>query len=312
MFCKKCGNELSEGDAFCHECGARPPEDDNASGRSDTDRKNLPDYVKEYDPHRQDTAGGNSGDGIVRLGVGGKPAKPEEPTGFVNPLRNSVKTIFRDDEPVAAAGVRPPEIPTVLPAKKAPDIPNVLPAKKAPEIPSVLPAKKAPDIPNVLPAKKAPDTAPSDNATGTPPGSGEPTGFVNPLRNSEQDIHWGSDGDRNLNSTGGFYGDESEIESNMGMAIAVTVFGALCCSNCITIILGIVAIIFASQVERNLKTGNYLAAKKNSDTAKLLCWIAIALLALNLILGLVSALIQMVMAFTSTSAPGTMPFGPTP
>ena len=88
---------------------------------------------------------------------------------------------------------------------------------------------------NELPAKKAPDTAPSDNATGTPPGSGEPTGFVNPLRNSEQDIHWGSDGDRNLNSTGGFYGDESEIESNMGMAIAVTVFGALCCSNCITI-----------------------------------------------------------------------------
>ena len=108
----------------------------------------------------------------------------------------------------------------------------------------------------------------------------EPSGFVNPLKEAGRDIHWGSDGDRNQQAE-----DVGEIDSHMGFAIFVTVLG-LC--NCLNLVLGITAIVFASQVQKYIEEGNFEQARKSSNTAKILCWISLGLMLLGLLMSLVS------------------------
>ena len=96
-----------------------------------------------------------------------------------------------------------------------------------------------------------------------------PTGFVNPLKDSGQNIHWGSDGDRNETQNAGFADDPSEIESHLGFAV----FTLLCCCQPTSIL----AILFAVLVSQEVKKGNYEQAQKYSNLAKLFCWISIGL-----------------------------------
>ena len=71
----------------------------------------------------------------------------------------------------------------------------------------------------------------------------------------------------------------------MGFAIFVTVLG-LC--NCLNLVLGITAIVFASQVQKYIEEGNFEQARKSSNTAKILCWISLGLMLLGLLMSLVS------------------------
>lgn len=191
----------------------------------------------------------DSGDGIVRVNVDGGPDAPrKEPTGFVNPLKNSGKTVFRDEQADAN--------PSAATERTVPDATVV----NEPEIrrPAPQTVQPAPDAPVV--------NEPEVTADGQPEGE---TGFVNPLKKTGQDIRWGSDGDRNEPVNPGDDGDPSEIDSNMGFAI----FTLLCCCQPSSI----VAIIFAAMVSREVQKGDFEKARKYSNLAKIFCWISIGL-----------------------------------
>jgi len=293
MFCKNCGRQLSDDESFCPGCGTKRAADTFGDGRSSSDMKNLPNYAKESDLHQSghaidsdrkkfslsddssqkkfslsgqskfslsdsgrnkfslsDSSRKDAGDGIVRISANREPpAPPKAPTGFVNPLKDSGKTVFKSDneEKTAAA-----------PAQKA------VSAGPAPTPKQEQPAQAGQS------AQAAAQKAAPREPDAVLDGDGERTGFVNPLKNSDQNIHWGSDGDRNETKNGKeFSGDPGEINSHMGFAI----FSTLCC--CLPT--GIVAIVFAAQVSKHIKDGNYEQAQKSADTAQMLCWISVIL-----------------------------------
>ena len=283
MFCKNCGRQIPDNAAFCPACGTKRSGGDTfGESKSGRDIKNLPSYAKENDLNRSGDAidsdrvkfslsdsgqkkfslsdkgqqkfslsgqkkfslsdkGKESGDGIVRISANRESvAPPKAPTGFVNPLKDSGKTVFHD-EPAANTEKAEPERP----------------AASAPECPE---------------AQEAQEAYVHDNgvAGNTPGGeTGEKTGFVNPLKDSGQDIHWGSDGDRSEMKNAEVVGDPSEIDSHMGFAI----FTLLCCCQPTSIL----AIIFAIMVTQEVKKGNYEQAQKYSSLVNIFCWISIGL-----------------------------------
>lgn len=255
MFCKNCNRQIPDDAAFCPECGTKRPGGDafydEQSGR---DIKDLPDYAKGKDVYgntidsNRDKSGpaGRDDGGIVRISASTEPAAP---TGFVNPLKNSGKTVFHDS----------PEGNT---------------------------AEGSAQTAQAEPGQTAVPIAAGNGPAA--PESGNPTGFVNPLKDSDQAIHLGSDGDRNEANAGGFNGDPSEIESHLAFAIFVT----LCC--CLP--LGIVAIVFASQVSSHIRTGNYEEAQKCSERALLFCWISLGVgLFCNIASSVVNTILPLIM-----------------
>ena len=235
----------------------------------------------------------DDGGGIVRISAGKKPdAPPKEPTGFVNPLKNSGGTVFRSDpardeaarnmsadaarqKPETAPGPDNPVRPVASPAT-----PPVAPAFQNVPTPGVS-AQEKPDAGFSRPAQTASPANPPGDTGG---GNADPTGFVNPLKGSDQNIHWGSDGDRNTKT-----GDFGEIPSHMGFAILMTVLGGC---DCISLILGIIAIVFASKVSEHVRNGNYEEAKRSSSTALTLCWISLGIKIFFLVGGSLAELIQ--------------------
>ena len=312
MFCKNCGRQIPDDAAFCPECGSkRSGGDAYGDRRSSASIKDLPSYAKEKDMNRsdlvvdtnrekfslsgdsgkkkfslagqnkfslsgfgqkkfslQDKSGDDNGDGIVRLRTGREPdAPPAEPTGFVNPLKNSGKTVFKSDPVMdgANASVKP-----AYPGPAAPE-PPPSPAAPEPENATVDQENETVDQENETEFNRPVQDAAANASAGGIPGEApeEPTGFVNPLKGSDQIIHWGSDGDRNTK-----VGDIGEINSHMGFAIVMTILGGC---DCISLVLGIIAIVFASKVSAHVQNGNYEEAKKCSDTALTLCWISLGL-----------------------------------
>jgi len=218
----------------------------------------------------------DSGGDIVRVNVNsGADAPRKEPAGFVNPLKNTGKTVFLDEQPDAK--------PSAAPERTAPDAPVV----NEPEIrrPSPKTVRPAPDA-------DAPVVNEPEKTDGQPVGE---TGFVNPLKKTGQDIRWGSDGDRNEPVNPGGDGDPSEIESHMGFAI----FTLLCCCQPSSIL----AIIFAAMVSQEVKKGNFEQAQKYSNLAKFFCWVSIIL---SLFCGGISAftdLAEQIVSLKGAAAP---------
>jgi len=70
--------------------------------------------------------------------------------------------------------------------------------------------------------------------------------------------------------------------NNMTLAIVATVLG-LCSPCCIGLILGIVAIVMATQVKTKYESGDMAGADSSAKNAKILSYIAIGLMILNLI-----------------------------
>ena len=236
----------------------------------------------------------DDGGGIVRLSAGKKPdAPPKEPTGFVNPLKSSGGTVFRSDparneadgksiadtvpvKPVTTAG---PENAIRTDAAPAASPPPVMPPPKviSPSSGSSEREKTGSDF-----SRPSQDASPGYPPEGHGSGEAEPTGFVNPLKSSDQNIQWGSDGDRNVSEAGNI----GKIDSHMGFAIAMT---ALCfCDCCISLPVDIIAIVFASRVAVHAQNGNYEQAKKCSDTALILCWVSLAIKVLIMFIFLLS------------------------
>lgn len=70
--------------------------------------------------------------------------------------------------------------------------------------------------------------------------------------------------------------------NNMTLAIIATVLG-LCSPCCIGLILGIIAIVLSSQVNTKFESGDFGGALSSAKNSKTLSFIALGLLALNLI-----------------------------
>ncbi len=293
MFCKNCGRQIPDEAAFCPACGTkRSGGGSYGDERSGRDIKDLPNYAKENDLYRSESAvdsgrkkfrlsdsgqkkfslsdqgqkkfslsdrdsgqkkfslSGKDDGGIVRISASREPAAPpKEPTGFVNPLKDSGKTVFHD-----------------APAWNAADKDISANSEASAPTAATAPEQSEPQAERV--DAVVIDT-PDDGTESVSGESGERTGFVNPLKDSGQDIHWGSDGDRNETKNDGFSGDPAEIDSHMGFAI----FCTLCC--CLPT--GIAAIVFASQVSKHIENGDYEAARKSANNAQLFCWISIGI-----------------------------------
>ena len=291
MFCKNCGRQIPDNAAFCPACGTKRSDGDTfGETKSGRDIKNLPSYAKENDLNRSGDVidsdrgkfslsgsgqkkfslsdsgqkkftlsgsgqkkfslsdkDGDSGDGIVRITSNRESAAlPKAPTGFVNPLKDSGKTVFHDNPAANAAKAEPEQSAASAPGRPI--------ATERPE------------------AQAAQETYVHDNgAAGNTPGgeTGEKNGFVNPLKGSDQNIHWGSDGDRSEMKNAEGVGDPSEIDSHMGFAI----FTLICCCQPTSIL----AIIFAIMVSQEVKKGNYEQAQKYSNLVNIFCWISIGL-----------------------------------
>ena len=284
MFCKNCGRQIPDEAAFCPACGTkRSGGGTYGDDRSGRDIKNLPNYAKENDLYRSGSAvdtkrdkfslsdsgqkkfslsdsgqkkfslsdkdsgqkkfslSGKDDGGIVRISANREPTPPpENPTGFVNPLKGSGRTVFHDE----------PEKDTAAQSAAAAPQPAAAQEESAPHVERV-------------------EAVVLEKSDGDAGNAAEGTGFVNPLKDSGQEIRWGSDGDRNETKNDGFSGDPSEIDSHMGFAI----FCTLCC--CLPT--GIAAIVFASQVSKHIQNGDYEAARKSANNAQLFCWISIVI-----------------------------------
>lgn len=77
--------------------------------------------------------------------------------------------------------------------------------------------------------------------------------------------------------------------NNMPLAIIGTILG-LCSPCCIGLILGIVSIVFSSQVETKYLAGDYAGAESSAKNAKILAFIAIGLFFLNILLVIIQIL----------------------
>ena len=300
MFCKNCGRQIPDNAAFCPACGTKRSGGDSfGEEKSGRDIKNLPSYAKESDLNRSGDAidtnrqgfnlsdsgkkkfslsdsgqkrfslsgGGNkfslsekgrgSGDDIVRISANREPATPpKNPTGFVNPLKDSGKTVFHDGPAENTSSNTPGGSVSAQPAASAPEA-------------SAATAQDATQAAQAAAVVLDKDT--EENTTGgqVGGGTGEATGFVNPLKDSGQQIHWGSDGDRSELKHAEGVGDPTEIDSHMGFAI----FTLICCCQPTSIL----AIIFAIMVNQEVKKGNYEQAQKYSNLVNIFCWISIGL-----------------------------------
>ena len=79
-------------------------------------------------------------------------------------------------------------------------------------------------------------------------------------------------------------GAQEKIDSGMNYAIIITVLAVFNCGSFINLALGIVAIVFASQVDQNLLAGNREKAEECAHTAKTLCMVAACVIAVQVIL----------------------------
>ncbi len=102
------------------------------------------------------------------------------------------------------------------------------------------------------------------NIPNTPPA---PEQFSNPVNSS-------------FNQSFGNNNMPPRPDNYMVLAIVATVVGA--CS-CLPLILGVVAIIFASQVESKYRLGDYIGAESSSKNSKLLSIISLVVSAVSII-----------------------------
>lgn len=310
-FCPGCGTKRSDGDT-------------SADERSSADIRNLPNYAREIDrsghavdsdrkkfslsdPDRKKFSLSDSGrdkfslsdsgrdkfslsdksrkgddGGIVRLTTGREPAAPKkepaappkepaappklssaqekgpaappkESAGFVNPLKDAGGTVFRSGSAPNSTAIDQAKDKTTTSAN---DTTAGHPAS------FVRPERTAPREPDaVLEEDKAPG------------------GFVNPLKDAGLDIRLGRDGDRNQPAE-----DLGEINPPyLKFATVMVVLSCTCC-NPVTLILGIIAVVFALQTASSFRFGQYGIAAQKAMVARVLCWIAFGLLAVWILL----------------------------
>ena len=74
------------------------------------------------------------------------------------------------------------------------------------------------------------------------------------------------------------------IDSCMNYAIAITILAAFNCGFPFNLVLGIAAIVYADRVNQNIRSGDLKEARACAKTARTLCMIAIAVIAVQILL----------------------------
>jgi Interferon-induced transmembrane protein. len=91
------------------------------------------------------------------------------------------------------------------------------------------------------------------------------------------------------------YSQPAKPDNNLVLAIISTVVSLItCCGwvSCIGVILGIIAIVFSTQVDNKYSARDYAGAESASKTAKLLSLIAFGTVALSIIFIIISIVLQ--------------------
>ena len=101
------------------------------------------------------------------------------------------------------------------------------------------------------------------------------------------------------NQGGPAFGDAQRIPNYLVQAILLTIFGAMtsCCylAGLPTLATGIVAIVFASQVEGKVRSGDIDGALSSSRKARTWCWVSLGILLAGVVLGI---LLVFILGFT--------------
>lgn len=92
-------------------------------------------------------------------------------------------------------------------------------------------------------------------------------------------------------NTPSFDNPQGQPENNMVLAIIGTVLG-LCSPCCIGLIVGIVAIVMATQVKTKFEGGDYAGALASANNAKKYAYTAIGLGVLGIIINIISILVM--------------------
>lgn len=71
-------------------------------------------------------------------------------------------------------------------------------------------------------------------------------------------------------------------QNNLVLSIVATVLG-VCSPCCISVIVGIVAIVFSTQANSKYDAGDYIGAEQAAKNSKILSYVAFGLIAINLI-----------------------------
>lgn len=79
-------------------------------------------------------------------------------------------------------------------------------------------------------------------------------------------------------------GAPGEIDSCMNYAIAITILAAFNCGFPFNLVLGIAAIVYADRTERSIRSGDFKEARECAKTARTLCMIAMAVIAVQILL----------------------------
>ncbi len=78
------------------------------------------------------------------------------------------------------------------------------------------------------------------------------------------------------------------IESYLNYAIVITILALFNCGSIVNLVLGIVALVYASKVDKNLLAGDRTEAEACAQTARMLCFIATGVIVLQLLLVLLA------------------------
>ena len=79
-------------------------------------------------------------------------------------------------------------------------------------------------------------------------------------------------------------GAPNEIDSCMNYAIIITILAVFNCGFPFNLVLGIAAIVYADRTERNIRSGDLKEARESAKTARTLCWIAMAVIGVQILL----------------------------
>lgn len=122
---------------------------------------------------------------------------------------------------------------------------------------------------------------------------------MNDFSNTQQPVQPGANGPQNYGQPQPMYqsgmNKPAKPDNYLVMSIIATILG-LC--SCVPLILGIIAIVFSTQVDSKYNTGDYIGAENASKTAKTLSIISLVLAILGVIFNIIYVLIYGAAAFS--------------
>ena len=103
----------------------------------------------------------------------------------------------------------------------------------------------------------------------------------------------------NPSTTSSFENTAPRPQNNLVLSIVATVLG-ICSPCCISLILGIVAIVFATQVNTKFDQGEIAAEEQSAKNSKILSYIALGIVAVYLVYAIVMIILNGTDAFLSS------------